>query len=283
MAAERDYSADLTVSALAEYAGLSDKHFQRCFRQVIGESPKKYIRRIRLQAAAYLLKWSDITVTEVAMSAGFETHPGFNKAFVKAYGQSPVEFRGSHNVTPYLRFRREPTKPFDIDAVEATKLSVRIEDVPARRVATMRHIGPVEQTAEIWPKMIAWARERKLLHEHTEMFGIHNDYWDTNAEDRYRYDAAISVPAEFAGDESVGTFTIPAGKVAMTEFAGSLGEMDTTWRRFVDQWLPVSGFQLRTSYAFDHYPIQLITGGFVQSIIRSLTGIQATLCLPVKE
>lgn len=283
LAAERDYSADLTVTALAEYAGLSDKHFQRCFRQVIGESPKKYVRRIRLQSAAYLLKWSDITVTEVAMTAGFETHAGFNKAFFKAYGQSPNDFRGSHNVTPYLHFQREPNRPLDINAVEASKLMVRLEEVPARRVASMRHIGPVEKTAEIWPKMVKWAKRHDLLTADAIVLGIHNDYWDSNSEERYRYDAAIVIPDEFVADDQVSTHTIPAGQVAMTEFAGSIAAMDTAWRKLVDQWLPISGYQLRTNYAYDWYPVSLVSGNVLQTIARTLTGIQATLCMPIRE
>lgn len=283
LAAERDFSADLTVSALAQHAGLSDKHFQRSFRAVIGESPKKYIRRIRLQAAAYLLKWSDITVTEVAMTAGFETHAGFNKAFVKAYGQSPQDFRTSHNVTPYLHFKREQNKPLELEDVEAIQLLVRIEQVPSKRIATMRHIGPVEKMAEIWPQMTTWAKQHQLLNEKTEVLGIHNDYWDDNAADRYRYDAAIVVPDNFVADEQVSTVTIPGGLVAMTEFSGSINGMDTTWRRLVDQWLPISGYQVRTGYAYDHYPLELVTGGVLQTILATLTGIRATLCLPIKE
>ncbi|MEM8944280.1 MAG: helix-turn-helix domain-containing protein [Planctomycetota bacterium] len=283
LAAERDYSADLTVAALAEYTGLSDKHFQRCFREVIGESPKKYIRRIRLQTAAYLLKWSDITVTEVAMTAGFETHPGFNKAFVKAYGQSPQDFRTSHNVTPYLHFKRDSTKPLELDDLEAVKLLVRMEQMPSTRIATMRHIGPVEKTAEIWPQMIEWTKKHDLFNDQTQVMGIHNDYWDSNAEDRYRYDAAVVVPDDFEPDDAVSTYTIPSGLVAMTEFSGSLSEMDAAWRRLVDQWLPISGHLTRTAYAFDRYPIELVTGGILQTILRTLTGIKATLCLPVKD
>jgi len=56
MAAERDPSVCLTVAMLAEHAGMSDKHFQRCFLAMLDESPKNYVRRLRLQIAAYLLK-----------------------------------------------------------------------------------------------------------------------------------------------------------------------------------------------------------------------------------
>ena len=283
-AAEADYSTDLTVQSLAEYVGVSDKHFQRSFREVLGESPKKYIRRIRLQVAAYLLKWSDLAVTDVAAHIGFDTHAGFSKAFAKAYGMSPLAFRKAAGVAPYLIAPPDVTaaeEPVDLDRLEASKLSVRIEQTPSRRVAAMRHIGPTESAAEVWPQMADWARRRGLFRDDAIFLGVHNDYWDANSEDRYRYDAAVVVPADFEPDEEVITFEMPGGRVAKTEFSGGLQEADNAWRRFVDQWLPISGHTLRLSYAYDQYPADLVSAGPLRQILQTLTGIRATLCLPI--
>lgn len=282
MAAERDPSADLTVSDLAEYAGMSDKHFQRAFRKVMCESPKKYLRRIRLQASAYLLKWSEMSVLDIALHAGFESHAGFTKAFTKAYGLSPTDFRDTHEVTPYLRVKSNPAHtPVQLEDLETSRLIVRIEQTPPFRVAAMRHIGPVEQTANIWPKMVAWAKRNQLFSPNSIFLGIHNDYWDENAKDKYRYDAAIVIPDNFTPCDDVNTFTIAGGEVAMTEFSGSLSEADDAWRRFVDQWLPISGYKVRTGFAYDRYPFDVIQAGPLRRILQTLTGIKATLCLPV--
>ncbi len=283
LAAERDYSEGLSVAMMAEHTGISEKHFQRCFREILGESPKSYIRRIRMQYAAYLLKWSDAPITDIAARTGFNTHAGFTKAFQKSYSISPLQFRQSRKVSPYLFCKEDASRELDFDDFEALKLTVRIEQMPSWRVATMRHVGPVEKTADIWPKMIKWAKQRDLFHADTIFLGIHNDYWDSNAEGRYRYDAAVVVPDEFEIDNNINTYTINAGPVAMTEFKGSISEVDDAWRRFVDQWLPISGFKLRTSYAFDRYPYKTLAGGMIQNIMTTLMGIQATLCLPVTK
>ena len=283
LAAERDSSEELSVSTLAEFAEVSDKHFQRCFRQIIGESPKSYVRRLRLQKAAYLLKWSDIPVINIAMRAGFSTHAGFTKAFVRAYSLSPQQFRESRDVMPYLFSRETDVDPTDFNDLAVSRLIVRVQQQPDWRVAAMRHIGPTEKIAEVWPRMIAWADGRSLLNEQSILLGIHNDYWDTNAEDKYRYDAAIVVPSDFTSDDEVNAFSIPAGEIAMTEFSGSLSQADVTWGRFVDQWLPVSGYQFRANFVFDHYPVELVTGGRLQNILQTLVGIRATFCIPVKK
>jgi len=281
MAAERDPSVCLTVAMLAEHAGMSDKHFQRCFLAVLGESPKSYVRRLRLQIAAYLLKWSDASIVHLADGAGFETHAGFTKAFSKLYGMSPLQFRKATDLTPFLEFPREHPEAHHLQAAQSTQLAVRIQEVPDQRLAVMRSIGPTSKMATIWLKMIDWAKRRDLLHQEAVFLGIHNDYWDTLAESKYRYDAAIVVPEDFEFDDEVNTVLLPGGPVAMTEFEGSVVEADRTWGRFADQWLPVSGYQFRMNLAYDCYPVGVVTAGRVKQVLMSIRGYSATLCLPV--
>jgi AraC family transcriptional regulator len=280
-AAERQLDDNITIATLAEMAGLSDKHFQRCFKQILGESPKRYLRRLRLQAAAYHLKWSDAAVTDLALRFGFESHAGFTKAFSKAYGTSPQAFRAASEVTPYLRFPREIVGEFDLAAAQVTQLVVRVEEQPSRRAATMRHVGPIESMAGIWKPMIAWAKRHSLFSESAMLLGIHNDYWDEPSADRYRYDAGIVVPEDFDADDEVQIVRMPGGAVAMTEFSGSVAMADEVWRQFVDQWLPVSGFKLRTGTAYDVYPPSLFEEGILRTILRTLSGVRATFCIPI--
>jgi len=282
LAAERDPSADLTIAMLAQHAGMSDKHFQRCFKMVLGESPKNYVRRLRLQIAAYLLKWSDAPIVQLAIGAGFETHAGFTKAFAKLYGVSPLQFRKATDLTPFLEFPRKDPKDFNLETARSTQLAVRIKNVPdPQRLAVMRYIGPTSKMATIWLKMIDWAKRRGLLNQETVFLGLHNDYWDTFAKDKYRYDAAIVVPGDFEGDDEVNTVLIPGGPVAMTEFQGSVADADRVWSRFTDQWLPASGYQFRMNLAYDCYPVDVVTAGRVKQVLMSIKGYSATLCLPV--
>jgi len=53
-----------------------------------------------------------------------------------------------------------------------------------------------------------------LLNEESIFLGILDDYWDTFAEGKYRYDAAIVVPDDFEGDDEVNTVLLPGGPVA---------------------------------------------------------------------
>ncbi|MEM7577175.1 MAG: helix-turn-helix domain-containing protein [Planctomycetota bacterium] len=304
VAAENDASSSLDVAALAELAGMSEKHFARSFAAVLGESPKRYLRRIRLQGAAYLLRWSDTSVRQIGLDAGFESPAGFTKAFTRMYGRSPLAFRDDRDVVPYLRRKSGhglACAVADGDAYEATRLSVRIERVPERRIAYLRYVGPVSGMARAWTPMRAWLRRYELLHDDAELLGIYHDYWDDGAEDRYRYDTAVVLPAAHAMPAAlraaletsagsptdqrsapVNTRVLPATSVAMAEFEGTLAEADRAWRRLVDQWLPASGYRPRAAFAYDRYPPALLQRPRWSAVKATLRGLRMTLCLPVQ-
>ncbi|HSB01191.1 MAG TPA: AraC family transcriptional regulator [Anaerolineales bacterium] len=95
----------LNREVLAEVAGFSVPHFHRVFTAHVGESAISYIRRLRLERAARKLRMGAVDITEVALTAGYETHAAFSKAFKQQFGLSPSEFRrlGCSKATQLLR------------------------------------------------------------------------------------------------------------------------------------------------------------------------------------
>src|SRR5262245_19190045 len=90
---ERDLASDLSLGALARHCGASPYHFQRAFSAVVGESPKQYVRLLRLERAAVQLKHSCASVTALALDAGYRSHEAFTRAFGARFGVPPHEFR----------------------------------------------------------------------------------------------------------------------------------------------------------------------------------------------
>lgn len=90
--AARDLSADLICAKLR----VSRSALYRVFASVGGVS--RFILEKRLERASRLLvrTGSSDTVERVAMSCGFRTHSDFARAFRKAYGQTPTEYRKCH-------------------------------------------------------------------------------------------------------------------------------------------------------------------------------------------
>lgn len=88
-----NYSYPITVEDIADYVGLSRSHLFRSFEKVIGRSPKEYLTDFRIRQACSLLSQSDLSITAIANSVGFENNLYFSKAFHKIKGVSPKHYR----------------------------------------------------------------------------------------------------------------------------------------------------------------------------------------------
>ena len=84
----------LTLDRLAREAGSSSYHFARLFNAYVGEAPFEFLRRLRLVTALRLLQEDpEVSVTEIALSIGYDTSASFNKAFRKLLEMNPGNFR----------------------------------------------------------------------------------------------------------------------------------------------------------------------------------------------
>ena len=90
-----NYSYPITVENIADYVGLSRSHLFRSFTLVMKQSPKEYLTAFRIRQACYLLLHSDLSITAIAGSVGFENALYFSKAFHKSIGMSPKDFRNN--------------------------------------------------------------------------------------------------------------------------------------------------------------------------------------------
>jgi AraC-like DNA-binding protein len=82
-----------TVGELAREARLGELQFRRLFVKELGATPKEFLDRERLGAAAELLLKTALRVREVAHRAGFQDEHHFQKRFKAAYGSTPGDFR----------------------------------------------------------------------------------------------------------------------------------------------------------------------------------------------
>lgn len=88
-----NYSYSITVEDIADYVGLSRSHLFRSFQNVLEVSPKEYLTEFRMKQACYLLEHSDLSITAIANSVGFDNSLYFSKIFHKQKNMSPRDYR----------------------------------------------------------------------------------------------------------------------------------------------------------------------------------------------
>jgi AraC family transcriptional regulator len=90
---ETYYAHDISLGDMAEIAGLSTFWFARAFKDSVGATPHRYLRRLRCGKAQQLMTAPQASITEVAGAVGYATPQAFARMFRAETGVSPTEWR----------------------------------------------------------------------------------------------------------------------------------------------------------------------------------------------
>ncbi|MEW6418909.1 MAG: response regulator transcription factor [Nitrospirota bacterium] len=94
---EEKYMKELTLDKIANMACMNRFKFCRAFKERFGKTFTSYLNSIRLKKASELLKYPNLTITEIAFFVGYGSFSQFKRVFKKVYGVSPKEYRRSIN------------------------------------------------------------------------------------------------------------------------------------------------------------------------------------------
>lgn len=90
---DTNYAQDITLDSLADLTHINKFYLAHSFTECIGQSPISYLTERRLAACKELLSSSNLSVTQIANSAGFSSQSYFSQIFNKKVGMSPRQYR----------------------------------------------------------------------------------------------------------------------------------------------------------------------------------------------
>jgi AraC family transcriptional regulator len=227
---------------------------------MLGESLGSHVRRLRLERAACRLKLTDTPVVQIAFEAAYESHEAFSRAFRKAFGLSPVQFRRRNGVSGrvpipsgvHYQHRKRPGY-FRAAQLEDKTMNVAIKNLKPMRVAFMRHIGPYNEVGKTWERFIMFVGKEGLLGPGPQFIGIPHDDPAVTSPDKTRYDACVTVDEAFRASGEIGVQVIPGGDYAVLTCIGPYEKLGESYAKLLGQWLPRSGRRLRATPCMEIY------------------------------
>jgi AraC family transcriptional regulator len=202
-------------------------------------------------------------VTQIAFDAGYESHEAFSRAFKVAFGLSPSRFRvlkqpcwpveaghapsGVHYRNGELLTHFKTMKP------DPKREAITIQQLPARRVAFVRHVGPYKECGKAWETLCAYLGKEGMLGGDNLFIGLCHDDPDVTPAARIRYDACVTVDGPFQPQGDIAVQTIAGGDYAVTTHFGPYEKLSDTYARVFGQWLPRSGREAGSGPSFEVY------------------------------
>lgn len=102
---ENNLTEKLNLSSIAMGVGYSKYHLHRMFVETVGLSIHDYVQRRQLTESAKLLVFSDKSILEISLIAGYESQQAFTNIFKQMYKKTPNEYRMNEEFYPLqLRF-----------------------------------------------------------------------------------------------------------------------------------------------------------------------------------
>ena len=235
----------LDLKTLANEAALSDFHFHRIFKALKGEAIGGYITRLRLEATARLLRYTALTIEEIAFNIGYETPASLSKAFKKQYGISPTEYRT--NKDTYI-MKKEIINP---DLALKTPKIVTLEPKNLIYVALIGAYGSLDY-GKAYEQLWAVIKAQKLFTKGIESICISYDDPKITEGSLQRSDVCLAIHKSATPQDEVSCKTLAGGKYAVFFYQGSYENLSQVYDTAV-RWVIDHQYTLREEPFFEKY------------------------------
>jgi AraC family transcriptional regulator len=270
---QMNLSEDLSLKKMSEIANYSPFHFQRIFKHNVGESPKQYIIRLRLERIAHYLRvFPNISISELADNSGFASLSTFSRAFKNYFGVSAAGYRLISNEeyrkfcktdskkskvlkinTPDLRYR-----DFSMDEIMEwkNKVAISVKKVKGFKVIYLSTcLNDADAISLAYRKLSNWANPRGLITSETRFVGMLLDFPFITSLEKCRYWAGITFPEHLKLPSEASIATIPDGIYGSYCMNGNLLATVKSFAYFNHGWIGDSGYSVKELIGYEVYSV----------------------------
>lgn len=268
------------LAELADVACFSEFHFHRIFSAVAGETLNNFTSRLRLEKAARLLRYSEQSLTDIALDCGFSSSATFSRAFRAGYDTSPSQFRKSGEIKK-SKICKElfPQDAYGLAMSAEEKRAafpVKLIDIPERQVAYIRvtNAFDMDKVLGALRTLIEWAKSQNIFSQGI-LFGMTVDDPHVTPKHLYRYEVCLASSLPFECMEGMSKLKMPAMRYAVVEVSGDLHKVATAWDYLYRDWL------VNSEYEPEHAPALEVF--LDKERATDWSHCELELCLPVRK
>ncbi len=268
----QDYIEDhlddkLELSTLAKITHFSEYYFHRLYSLASGESLYGFIKRLRLERAAFKLReMKQDSITDIALSVGFGNSSSFAKAFKNYYGISASDYRKGKNgqVTSQPSYYNKDMAFEDyVDELTTYKpLNVEIQNIEAKRMVYTRYTGEYRGNADLFGRLFTdlyeWVMAKGLLTKENQFTAkwltLYHDLGSMTKEDFLRVSVCMEVDHKVDVDGDIGYYTMAGGQYVVARYEVVTEDYQKAWDHMFLHWLPQSAYEHDDRLPYEAYP-----------------------------
>jgi AraC family transcriptional regulator len=240
---------EMDLKKLSGISNFSEFHFHRIFKAFRQETLTAYVIRTRMETAASMLRYSDLTVETIACNVGYEIPSSFSKSFRQFYDISPTEYRNYKYNENHIVMKQEASK------IELKLKAPKMIELESKTAICISFTGAYSELdfSGTFARLWNFVKERKLFSAGIEHLGIYYDDPKVTESSKIRSDICLVVRKPIQPQGEIGVKEIPGGKYAVFSYQGPYSNLGIVYDAIFAEWMPVSGCELRDLPTFEKY------------------------------
>lgn len=238
----------VALGDLAKACAISPYYMARSFRMATGMAPMTYLRARRLSVAASALASGEDDILNIALTAQYNSHEAFTRAFASYFGVLPNTIRRARS-TETLSLM-EPLKMQKELIVEVA--TPQLKTRPGFRVIGLAAQCSFEDTSPIPQLWQGFSARENELTDKTELAGF-GVCCDADSEGHFRYIAGAAVPMRTSIPNGMSDVVLPEGRYAIFIHSGHIADFGKTVYTIWNKALPDAGLEPRNAPNFELY------------------------------
>ncbi|WP_099205780.1 helix-turn-helix domain-containing protein [Scatolibacter rhodanostii] len=212
-------SEEITLASLSKVSCFSPWYSYRLFLQYTNMTPADYVRRLRLSKSAIRLRDESCKIIDVALSLGFGSVDGYQRAFFREFGCNPRAYAKNpvplYLFTPYGVKYRTPRKEKKMETMK--NVFVQVIEKPERKVLIKRGIKATDYFAyceEVGCDIWGLLQSIKSISAEPVCLWLPSQYIEPGTSE---YVQGVEVPADYDGivPDGLDVIILPAAKYLM--------------------------------------------------------------------